>query len=67
MQVSVRIKNGRRCNEVAKRNVRIRAVRREKVDIDMLVSGLLLLLEELAADTNEPGDGNPAEPEESDR
>jgi hypothetical protein len=36
---------------MAKRNVRIRAVRREKVDIDKLVSGLLLLLEELAADS----------------
>ncbi len=52
---------------MAKRNVRIRAVRREKVDIDMLVSGLLLLLEELAADTNEPGGGAAAEPEETDR
>lgn len=67
MQFSVRIKNGRRCNEVAKRNVRIRAVRRKKVDIDMLVSGLLLLLEELAADTNQHRDGGTAEPEESDR
>lgn len=67
MQVSVRIKNGRRCNEVAKRNVRIRAVRREKVDIDMLVSGLLLLLEELAADTNDNGDGNAADNGETER
>ena len=52
---------------MAKRNVRIRAVRREKIDIDMLVSGLLLLLEELAADTNEHGGGKAAEPEESDQ
>jgi len=52
---------------VAKRNVRIRAVRREKVDVDMLVSGLLLLLEELAAGTNKHGDGSAAAPEESDR
>jgi hypothetical protein len=67
MQVSVRSKNGRRCKEVAKRNVRIRAVRREKVDIDMLVSGLLLLLEELAADTNDNGDGNTTDHGETDR
>ena len=32
---------------MAKRNIRIRAVRREEVDIDKLVSGLLLLLREL--------------------
>jgi len=52
---------------VAKRNVRIRAVRREKVDIDMLVSGLLLLLEELAADTNDNGDGSAADNGETER
>jgi hypothetical protein len=33
----------------------------------MLVSGLELQLEELAADTHDDGDGNAAEPEESDR
>lgn len=29
------------------KNVRVRAVRRESVDIDKLVSGLMLLIEEL--------------------
>ena len=67
MQVSLRSKNGWRCKEVAKRNVRIRAVRREKVDIDILVSGLLLLLAELAADTNDNGDGNAADNGETER
>lgn len=50
---------------MAKRNVRIRAVRRDQVDIDKLVSGLLLLLEELAADTETNGDGDTAERRET--
>lgn len=32
---------------MAKRNIRIRAVRREDVHVDKLVSGLLLLIREL--------------------
>lgn len=43
---------------MAKRNVRVTAVPRSEVDIDKLVSGLLLLLEELAAaeKADRPGD-----------
>lgn len=52
---------------MAKRHVRIRAVRRDQVDIDKLVSGLLLLLEELAADTETNGEGDTAEPGETDQ
>ena len=52
---------------MAKRNVRIRAVRREEVDIDKLVSGLLLLLEELAADTENASDSDAAEAGEAER
>lgn len=58
-------KSSKEVHEVARRNVRIRAIRREKVDVDMLVSGLLLLLEELAADTND--DGNASASGEPDR
>ena len=50
---------------MAKRNVRIRAVRRDQVDIDKLVSGLLLLLEELAADTETNCEGDTAKPGET--
>jgi hypothetical protein len=40
---------------MAKRRVRVTAVQREQVDIDMLVSGLLLLLEELADESTHDG------------
>ena len=40
---------------MAKRRIRITAVQRERVDIDMLVSGLLLLLEELADESTRDG------------
>lgn len=37
---------------MAKRNIRVTAVRREQVDIEKLVSGLLLLVQELAANAD---------------
>lgn len=52
---------------MAKRNVRIKAVRRDQVDVDKLVSGLMLLLEELAATGEPPSDENAPAPGEADR
>ena len=49
---------------MAKRRVRVTAVQREQVDIDMLVSGLLLLLEELAESTRD--DTSPTDQREVD-
>jgi hypothetical protein len=67
MQVSCRHgTNGRRCN-VAKRNVRINAVHRETVDIEKLVSGLLLLLEELSASAGTDGAGDTPDTGKADR
>lgn len=51
---------------MAKRRVRVTGVQRDQVDIDMLVSGLLLLLEELTQD-NESERRTGTSPGESDR
>ena len=47
---------------MATKNIRVRAVRREEVDIDKLVSALLLLIRELEADDQTTDDDAPKEP-----
>ncbi len=39
---------------MAKHHITVKAVRREPVDLDKLVSALLLLIAELDANTNQP-------------
>jgi len=61
MQVSSPQLQQTKGGDMAQRKVRITAVRKEEVDVERLVAGLLLLLHELADTSNSNNETDPAD------